>query len=453
VGNAYQRTVTFGPELRDGATFTVTATATTVSNQSATDSETVTYVGNPTLLSVSAVNAGSSKPQLAIDGNGMIHVVWQDNCAALQGCAESQPGNLPYDIFHRMYNPNTQQWSATRLLSNALGDDDSRNPAIAADSSGNIHVVWQDDGNIAGNADNDIDIFHRIYNRNTQAWSNSALVSTGINLSDCVNPRLAGDTGGAVHLVFEVRASNDAEVFYAKYMGGWGASSSATPELASLRASNPDVAADSFGLAYVVWQDDGNLLSSGNDSDIFVRSVDGGSLGNAVLISGHPNDGQSLRPRIAMDSADRARVVWQDTAQAFGGGPDFDIFMRSYDDFGGLDMGYTLVSLHPNDGISEEVNITIDLATDDVYVAWTDSGNIYDADNDFDIYMAVAESGFFDLPLQISASNTFNGLAENPAMVYHPLNGVLHMVWEDESTAYGSGPDRDIFYLSVEGNP
>jgi hypothetical protein len=154
-----------------------------------------------------------------------------------------------------------------------------------------------------------------------------------------------------------------------------------------------------------------------------------------------------------MDSADRARVVWQDTAQAFGGGPDFDIFMRSYDDFGGLDMGYTLVSLHPNDGISEEVNITIDLATDDVYVAWTDSGNIYDADNDFDIYMAVAESGFFDLPLQISASNTFNGLAENPAMVYHPLNGVLHMVWEDESTAYGSGPDRDIFYLSVEGNP
>lgn len=351
-----------------------------------------------------------------------------------------------------MYNPQTQVWSATRLLSNALNDDDSRNPAIATDSSGNVHVVWQDDGNIAGNNDNDIDIFHRIYNRTTQTWSNSALVSTGINLSDCANPRLATGIGGAIHLSFEVRTSNDAEIYYARYAGAWNAPRTITPEPASVRASNSDITVDSFDLAYVVWQDEGNLLSSGNDSDIFVRSVDGNTSGPLVLITNHPSDGQSLRPRIAIDSADRTRIVWQDTAQAFGGGADFDIFMRAYDDFDGLSSGYTLVTDHPSDGISEEVGITIDTATNDVYVSWTDSGNIYDTDNDFDIYLNVANQGFFGEPIQITSAAQFNGIAENPAMVYQRSTGVLHMVWEDASTAYSSGADSDIFYLSVEGD-
>jgi hypothetical protein len=76
-------------------------------------------------------NSGySSWPAIAVDTTGNLHVVWMDDT----------PGNR--EIYYKKSTDGGSTWMPSQRLTWNSGW--SAYPGIAVDSSGNLHVVWDD---------------------------------------------------------------------------------------------------------------------------------------------------------------------------------------------------------------------------------------------------------------------------------------------------------------------
>jgi len=80
-------------------------------------------------------------PPIATDNNGNIHVAWEDDT--------NGPWGSDREIMYVKYSSSVG-WSNATVISDGFGgtywnDGFSDTPSIAADNSGNIHVVWEDD--------------------------------------------------------------------------------------------------------------------------------------------------------------------------------------------------------------------------------------------------------------------------------------------------------------------
>jgi predicted neuraminidase len=72
----------------------------------------------------------STLPALAVDSSGHLHLVWVEVIAN-------------WEIYYKESTDSGATWTASQNLSRTSGSSDG--PAIAADSSGYLHVVWSDD--------------------------------------------------------------------------------------------------------------------------------------------------------------------------------------------------------------------------------------------------------------------------------------------------------------------
>jgi hypothetical protein len=72
---------------------------------------------------------GSKNPSVALDSNHHINVVWQDYT----------PGD--YDLYYKRSTDGGTTWTTKRLT---WTPGYSFQPAISVDSTGDIHVVWED---------------------------------------------------------------------------------------------------------------------------------------------------------------------------------------------------------------------------------------------------------------------------------------------------------------------
>jgi len=79
-------------------------------------------------------NSGASVwPEIAVDSSGNVHVVWQDDTPT--------PGKG--EIYCRKSTDGGSTWTPSQRITWNSGT--SYRPAIAVDSTGNVHVVWEDD--------------------------------------------------------------------------------------------------------------------------------------------------------------------------------------------------------------------------------------------------------------------------------------------------------------------
>ncbi len=449
----FTRTITPG-NLENGNSYTVTVNATNRGNVSSQATVTVFYITSGLLLSNSRPEAFSERAQIVVDGLGRVHAFWADECSQFEGCDEA-PSNLPFDIFHRMFDGDTG-WSPIALISDDDNDSESEAPAIAVDLDGNVHIVWQDNGNILGSGF-DYDLFHRVFSVNDDSWSDIELITEGSDIDDR-SSSLAVGGDGSLHVVWERRTNEDSgedfDIFYSRNTGsGWSAAIKVSTDAGNNRSGNAQVVADSAGMAYIVWQDNGDILGSGTDTDIYLKTYDGESFSETYVVSNNALDGLSLGPKLAMGPDDRLHIVWEDTATLFNSGTDLDIFYRSFTSDGlngSFDGNYRLISNDPNDGDSQESDITINPNTGDVFVAWVDLGNISGSGGDPDIFFARSFGGIFGSTTLVSAGSDFAETSEFPDLAYDDANNILHFVWEDDSTIVNDGNDRDIFYLGIQ---
>lgn len=440
----YTYTITPG-EHENGSSHTLEVRAINNEGLPSSRSLELLYIESGYLLSTTSPTETSENPQMAVDGSGRLHVVWSDQCNRSENCELFQEGNLPYDIFHRALDGST--WSPIRLLSDSPGDGDSRNPQISSDAAGNLHLVWQDNGLLL-DAGDDRDVFYRSFDAETNTWGAVELVSEGSDEPDQV-PSVVGDSDGSPHVVWERRGVNDDfDIYYTTRQGGiWQTPTLISNDPGNADSRNADIAIDMLGRVYIVWQDDGDVLESGEDFDIYFKTIVNGEFSSSILVSDNFLDGVSLLPQVVTDSQNVAHIVWQDNGNFQASGMDFDIFYRTYNFEDGLDA-YRLVTHDPLGDFSEDVSITVDPASDILYIVWIDSG-YSDTGNDIDIFYKRGLAGAFGRAEVVSQGDGFSLDGSSPSILFDPITGNLHFVWQDLSPVGQSREDQDIYYFGL----
>jgi len=308
-----------------------------------------------------------------------------------------------------------QTWSApVRLTWTA---NDSSYPAIAADPSGGVHVVWYD--KTFGN----IELF---YKRSTNAgttWQAPVRLTWNDGYSNF--QKITTDSSNGIYIVWADSTSFGYEIYLKKSTNN-GANWSAPNRLTWMdyNSIHPAIATSSGSKIHIVWSQE---KSSGYSEIYYKRSIDGGAswLPPTRLTW---NSGRSFYPSIAAEATNYVYIVWQDESPG-----NFEVFYKR--SINGGTSWSAPTRLTWNSGDSEDPIVAVD-STGIVHVVWRDTSY----GNTEILYKRSSNHGFsWSAPTRLtwSSANSYS-----PAVAVDSGNGV-HVVFRDDTPGNG-----EIYYKS-----
>ncbi len=186
----------------------------------------------------------SCQPSIATDDSGRVHLVWFDS------------RDNDYEIYYKRSTDGGNSWGPdVRLTHNVIAE--SWYPCIATDGSNGVYVVWED------RRDGNSEIYYKCSTDGGKTWGEDIrLTNDAVNSWD---PRIAADNSGRVHLVWDDNRAGDLnfEIYY-KCSPDQGDSWDPDVRLTADDSISvfPSIAIDNSGKLkiHVVWRDnrDGN---------------------------------------------------------------------------------------------------------------------------------------------------------------------------------------------------
>jgi hypothetical protein len=249
---------------------------------------------------------------------------------------------------------------------------------------------------------------------------NSDTTSTGR-----ASPATVRDSSGNIYAVWHSGTTGARNIYFAKLLAGQSAFSG-TIELTanSNDQCNPVIAIDTANKLYLVWQDNRN----GNWDIYGSTSLDGINWSTERKVSDSNNN--EINPAIIIDksSPPKPYVAWQDDSAG-----NQEIFIASSSDSFATNA-VTRITTNTADQTEPALAAT---AANVVYVLWTDLRN-----GSADIYAAASNSGpWSNVPVV-----TKSGSQTSPAIAAESAGSIVHLLWVDDSAG-----NRDIFYASSTG--
>jgi len=249
----------------------------------------------------------SEKPSIAISTGGALHVVWHDGTV----------GN--YEIYYKRSLDNGVTWEGNQRLTWTTGD--SLVPKIAADSTGGIHVVWQDDTPITN------DIYYKGSTNGGTTWS--AVKRITMTSGESYSPAIAIDPNDTIHVVWYDHTPGDPEIYYIEGENN-GSTWTAARRLTwtSGYSRYPAIAAQSAKDLHILWSNN----AAGNEEIYHRKSGDGGDTWSAPKRLTYTSGG-SFESALTVDSGGNICAVWYDYTPGFS-----DLYSRRSTD-GGTNWG------------------------------------------------------------------------------------------------------------------
>ena len=226
-----------------------------------------------TPVNISNSSNSSFGAEIALDLSGNIHVVWAEFLGSFD------------QIFYSL-KPSGVNWSTPVNISNS--SDFANQPRLGVDGNENVHVIWTGGG-------------RGWYSSKPPggAWSVPAEYRANLN------PALAVEANGNLHVVFEAAGNN--EIYYHFKPSGdtW-----ATPVNISNKpgySSGPDIAVSLSGDVYVVWFERFEGIAY-----YTVKSAGDSLFGTPVAIPS-----VTYHPEIAVDSDNTLHLVWDVAGEVY----------------------------------------------------------------------------------------------------------------------------------------
>jgi len=288
-------------------------------------------------------------PAIAVDSAGNAYAVWEDG--------RKGKGDVYFS-----YRPAEGNWTANVKVSDDPGTAYQGNPDIAVDSSGNAYAVWQDWRN------NNSDVYFS-YRPADGTWSANVRVNDDSGTAWQGLPAIAVDSSGNAYAVWgDFDGDGDIYFSYRLAHGTWATNIKVNDDLGTADQSTPDIAVDSSGNAYVVWDDSRNA-----DHDIyFSYRGSGGTWGTNVRLNDDVGTESQSSPAIAVDPFGHAYAIWEDHRN---GWTIYDIYF-SYRPASGT-WG-TNVRVNDDSGMAYVMRMTPSIAVDssgNAYAVWEDCRN------------------------------------------------------------------------------
>ncbi len=332
----------------------------------------------------------SSTPDIAVDRDDNIHVVWHDWTIGPWG------GGGDVEIMYTKYSEATG-WSNITIISDGYNsiywnDGGSYVPSITVDSSNSIHVVWEDWTN--GIWGTDSEVMYVSYSE-ASGWSNVTVISDGFN---------------------DIYWNDDL-------------------------SSTPDIVVDRNDNIHVVWYDDTNG-AWGLDKEIMYSTLGASGWTFPKVISDgymgvYWNIGDSFNPSIAVDGLANVHVVWHDTTDG-GWGTDNEIMYTSYSENTGWILPKVISDLYSevtwNMGFSG--NPAMVYGNEEIYIVWEDTTDgVWGTD-----YEIMYSSVSLDLNPSAFALSTNAGSPDS--------DGVFDLVWTESGGANNYSVYNHSSYIS-----
>ena len=336
---------------------------------------------------------------------------------------------------------NGRVWTKSESITREMGFT-SEIPSIAIDKKGNVHLTWRSYGTYGGSGP-DIDNYYRRWNASTSSWTEIEVVSTvSTNLS--LWPKIAVDDNCNAHIVWSdetnyTSAGNDRDIFYRCWnasTGNWSITEViSTEELAEGGSNRPAIATDSNGNIHVVWVDNSGYKGSNFDYDIFYKFWNATSNNWTITeVVSNESNSESWHPSIAVGEFGNAHVVWHDEMDYGGSGPDYDIHYR-FRNFTNGEWNITeIVSKNISTG-SYTPAIALDKDSN-IHVVW---------DHPVEIAYSQKNATTGDWTEAVNITTETSGSAIRPTMAVDE-DGNVHVAWEDYTQFGDSGSEINIFY-------
>jgi len=334
---------------------------------------------------VSSNPGASDYPQVAVDSQGSINIVWLD----------TTPGY--YAVFFSRSTDGGATFSTPQNLSNSPAG--SMSPQIAVDSGGNINVVWVD------NTPSNYQIFF------SGSIDRGATFSTPKNISNDPRgadyPYMTVDSDDNINVAWVVSPRVVPSIIFFSRSSDGGVTFSAPIALSTKPSRLPLVAVDSAGNINVAWIEGNN----GPVQVIFSRSSDGGATFTAPkVISDLYEVLGGLQ--MALDSKGNISAVWYN--QPYG-----NVYLSRSSD-GGATFTRTTITNNTGPNGPQAPQIAID-SSDNINVVWNDRG---------DIFFSLSSDGgaTFSTPQNLS-----NDLRASAPRIATDPSGNINVVWQDNT--------------------
>ncbi|WP_455391963.1 Ig-like domain-containing protein, partial [[Eubacterium] cellulosolvens] len=314
----------------------------------------------------------STCPDVFIDSLGDIHIVWVDR-------ADIDNNDKDQDIFYRRIFNETGGLSATKVISKELGIGQSLDPRVVVNSSGDLFIVWQDNGTYRGNSTQYSSIYCRIWHQQNQTWSSIFNLSDFAHNGNATNPELAVD-GNSVYAVWTedgdfAGSGPDQDIIFRQWIGSkWGQYLVISNTTSSGDADNASIYAHN-GIICIAWDDNGDIDNSGPDRDIILKVNRESKWLTQTVVSNHTKDNTSTNPKVIIDDDGNYHVVWVEDGNISADNAHTDIIYRYFDSSKNQWDEYIVISDCPFDQESVEPQLMAS-ATGRLEVVWTDYGDI-----------------------------------------------------------------------------
>lgn len=296
-------------------------------------------------------------PQMSVDQNGHVYVVYSDNREGSPSIYTNtflpDKGWLTHSIPINTNFPRAQGATA----------GDATSPQVCSDNAGHVYVVWVDDRAVkAGTGKRDI--FFRYAKDYGSTWYpafiDERLDSDNPAVGDSVDPRIACDENGNVYVVW--RDDRNRAGFYEVYFRSLQVQFSEptdfivyhqTPDVrlntgvlaGRFPVFNPVISTDKSGNVYVAWEDRRNIPEEEIYAGIYFNvSRDHGVKwgAKATRVDRVPVGGfyTTLNPAISSDSSGHVYIAWLDNAGRPQRGDEFapdgtyDVYFNRSSDYG-----------------------------------------------------------------------------------------------------------------------
>ncbi|MBN1216006.1 MAG: exo-alpha-sialidase [Candidatus Lokiarchaeota archaeon] len=316
----------------------------------------------------------SWEPDIYVDINGTIHVVWYDDTDGVWGSNE---------VIMYVSNNGTG-WSNVTIISEGYqgfywNDALNHEPCITGDADGNLYVLW---------TYADVEALPQVlalmcanYTK-PYGWSNVSIVDDD---TFPTQQKVAVDNNGILHAVWMSYPPGLLfSISYANYSqeNGWSNSIIISSDFDD-HSRYPDIAIDSDNNIHVVWADETDGIWGTDMEIIYIKHIEGIGWSDAMVISDgyngvYDNTGDSIIPSISVDTRGTVHVVWEDDTEGiWGGGPsDSEIMYADYNE--GYSWSKPIVisdgynGNYWNDKESSYTVISTDL-NNTVHIIWQDS--------------------------------------------------------------------------------
>jgi len=368
----------------------------------------------------SAEPAPRINPAIAVDDQGIIHVVWEDY------------GTDPAlaNIMYAKSMNDGMSFDESVMVDDAITvSTHQAKPQIAVDIDGVIHVAWEDyrrDSRLG-------DIYYAKSTDGGMTFGDDVCVDDLITItSRQINPVIAVDSRRIIHVAWEDYRDNAefGNIYYAKSTDG-GQTFGTDIRIDDIftdttHQCNPAIATDPLGTVFIVWEDYRNAPHLG---DIYcARSTDGGETFQENLIVDDliTITHRQIRPAVAVDNQGIVYVVWEDyrdntelgniyCARSMDHGQTFEDDVM-------VDAIYTHTTHQANPAIATAGQGLVHIVWED-YRDNPEHANIYHS-------MSLDEGKTFGEDLVVNERGPMTSSRHNPAIAVDKF-GVVHLVWQE----------------------